>query len=179
MPTVTSVSRDEEHNFSKPVMGEIVLLEGLGVEGDSHCGVTTQHRYLVKKDPGRANLCQVHLLQSELYDDLAQKGYNASAGQLGENVTTAGIDLMSLPLGALVNLGETAVLEITGRRSPCNQINGLAKGLMKAVFAADEAGKKEPRAGVMSVVRRGGVVRAGDSIHVTAPAGPALPLPFV
>ena len=156
-----------------------MLLEGVGVEGDSHCGVTTQHRYLMKKDPGLPNLCQVHLLQSELYDDLAVKGFSATAGQLGENVTTRGIDLMALPLGALVSIGNTAVLEITGRRSPCNQINGLEKGLMKAVFAADSTGKLEPRAGVMSVVRRGGVVRAGDSIHISAPAGPALPLPFV
>jgi MOSC domain-containing protein YiiM len=170
--SVVSVSRDELHRFSKPVVTEIVLLAGLGIHGDAHCGATTQHRYLVKKDPMRPNLCQVHLVGLELYDDLARDGWPIEPGQLGENVTTRGIDLMSLASGSILHLGTGASIRITGKRSPCNQIDGVQPGLMKAVFGAHESGKRESRAGIMGIVLTGGIVRSNDTILVERPRGP-------
>lgn len=170
--SVVSVSRDELHRFSKPVVTEIVLLAGLGIDGDAHCGVTTQHRYLIKKDPMRPNLCQVHLVGLELYDDLARDGWPIEPGQLGENVTTRGIDLMSLPSGSILHLGADASIRITGKRSPCNQIDGFQPRLMKEVFGVHESGKRESRAGIMGVVLTGGIVRSNDAIRVELPRGP-------
>ena len=135
-----SVSRDNRHRFSKPIVEQIMLLEGLGIEGDAHSGATTQHRYLVAKDPTRANLCQVHLIGIELYEHLITDGWSILPGQLGENVTTRGIELMTLSTGSILHLGADARVEITGKRSPCRQINGFQPGLMKAVFGADESG---------------------------------------
>jgi len=174
---VVSVSRDDGHRFSKPTVDEIRLVAGHGVEGDSHAGATTQHRYLVKKDPSRANLTQVHLIQAELFDDLA--GYAVAPGELGENVTTRGIDLMRLPLGARLHLGAEAIVEITGMRSPCSSINGYQKGLMKQLVTTDAAGRPQRRAGVMGVVAVTGTVRAGDDIRVELPSGEQLPLGVV
>jgi MOSC domain-containing protein YiiM len=170
--SVESVSRDDRHRFSKPAVNEIVLLDGLGVEGDAHCGVTTQHRYLKKRDPTLPNLCQVHLLPAELYDDLTEAGWTVDAGSLGENVTTRGIDLMSLSTGTLVRLGPDAVVEITGRRSPCSQINKFEPGMLKAVFGPDATGRSASRAGIMGIVVSGGTVRPGDEVSFTVPAGP-------
>jgi MOSC domain-containing protein YiiM len=174
--TVFSVSRDDRHNFSKPAVDEILLLDGLGIEGDAHCGATTQHRYLMKKDPTLPNLCQVHLMPAELYDDLTAEGWRVDAGSLGENVTTRGLDLMALSTGTLVRLGSDAVVEVTGRRSPCSQINGFEPGLLKAVFAPDEKGRRASRAGIMGIVVSSGTVRAGDEVSAEAPAGPFRPL---
>ena len=170
--TVVSVSRDDAHRFSKPVVGEITLLDGLGVEGDAHCGATTRHRYLTAKDPTRPNLCQVHLIGAELYDDLVAQGWSIRAGQLGENVTTRGVDLLALPTGSILRLGADAVVEITGKRSPCSQINGFEPGLLRAVFGPDDGGRPASRAGVMGIVRGGGVVRRADAIAVELPDGP-------
>ena len=171
-PSVVSVSRDDRHRFSKPVVDRIVLLDGLGIEGDAHCGATTQHRYLVKKDPTRANLCQVHLIGVELYDDLVTAGWVIAPGELGENVTTRGIDLMGLPTGSILHLGSEASIEITGKRSPRSQINGFQPGLVKAVFGVDGSGRTQSRAGIMGIVLSGGVVLPGDSLRVTLPAEP-------
>jgi MOSC domain-containing protein YiiM len=170
--TVVSVGRDESHQFSKPVVEQIILLAGLGIDGDAHCGATTQHRYLVKKDPGRPNLCQVHLIGVELYAELVLAGWSIEPGELGENVTTRGLDLMSLPSGSILHLGAEASIEITGKRSPCSQINGLAPGLMKAVFGVNGSGKRESRAGIMGIVLTGGIVRANDDLRVELPQGP-------
>ncbi|CAN5526428.1 MOSC domain-containing protein [soil metagenome] len=174
--SVVSVSRDDRHRFSKPVVERIVLLAGLGIEGDAHCGATTQHRYLMGKDPTRANLCQVHLIGVELYDDLVREGWAISAGQLGENVTTRGIELMSLPTGSILHLGADARIEITGKRSPCSQINGFQPGLVKAVFGVDESGRRSSRAGIMGIVLSGGIVRSDDVVRVELPEGPFRPL---
>ncbi|MBG6107202.1 MOSC domain-containing protein [Frigoribacterium sp. CG_9.8] len=170
--TVVSVGRDDSHQFSKPVVEQIILLAGLGIEGDAHCGATTQHRYLVKKDPGRPNLCQVHLIGVELYADLVRARWSIEPGELGENVTTRGLDLMSLPSGSILHLGAEASIEITGKRSPCSQINGLAPGLMKAVFGVNGSGTRESRAGIMGIVLTGGIVRANDDLRVELPQGP-------
>ncbi|KFF59653.1 molybdenum cofactor biosysynthesis protein [Cryobacterium sp. MLB-32] len=174
---VVSVSRDDGHRFSKPTVGEIRLVAGHGVEGDSHAGTTTQHRYLVKKDPTRANLTQVHLIQAELFDDL--DGFTVAPGELGENVTTRGLDLMTLPLGARLHLGRDAIVELTGMRSPCSSINGYQKGLMKQLITTDAAGRPHRRAGVMGVVAATGTIRAGDAIRVELPRGEQRPLGVV
>ncbi len=174
--SIASVSRDDQHRFAKPVVREIRLLEGLGVYGDAHCGATTRHRYLMERDPARPNLCQVHLIGVELYDDLADDGWSIGPGQLGENVTTREIELMSLPTGTILRLGGEACVEVTGRRSPCRQINGFRAGLVKAVFGANENGRPTSRAGVMGVVLTGGIVTAGDPVRVELPDGPFRPL---
>lgn len=169
---VLSVSLSGEHKFSKDVVESIQLLAGLGVEGDAHCGVLVKHRYRVKQDPMQPNLCQVHLLQAELFEELRAKGFEIAAGELGENITTSELDLLGLPAGALLALGETAVIEVTGLRSPCVQMNRFRKGLMPAVIERKSAGKVVKKAGIMGIVIAGGVVRTGDAIHVELPEKP-------
>ena len=177
--TVVSVSRDDEHHFSKPVVSSIRLLAGLGIEGDSHAGATVQHRYAQRRDPLAPNLCQVHLLAVELFEDLARTGYVVKPGELGENVTTSGIDLMTLPLRTQLHLGREAVVAITGMRSPCSLINGYQKGLMKQLITTDNDGAIRRRGGIMGVVVTSGVVFSGDEIRVELPVGEHLPLGVV
>src|SRR5688500_4948905 len=119
---VVAVSRDDGHRFTKPVVDEITLLAGLGVEGDAHAGVTVQHRSRVAADPTQPNLRQVHFMRAELHEELADEGFQVRPGELGENVTTRGLDLHALPRGTVLLLGADAVVEITGLRNPCNQI---------------------------------------------------------
>lgn len=168
---VLSVSRDTRHRFSKPVCETITLLAGIGVEGDAHAGATDQHRFTKRWDPTRPNLRQVHLIQSELFAELADRGFSVGPGQLGENVTTRDIDLLSLPAGTRLFLGDDAVVEVTGLRSPCKHINSLHAGLLKAVVDVGAGLDVPQRTGVMSIVIAGGVVRAGDPIRVALPAG--------
>ena len=171
-PVVFTVSRDSEHRFSKHNADAITLLAGLGVEGDAHAGVTVQHLYRLKRDPEAANLRQVHLMMAEVQDAVRGLGYDVEAGQLGENVTTRGIDLLGLPRGTLLRLGEDAVVEVTGLRSPCSQINDFRPGLMRELVEKADDGRVLRKAGVMSVVLTGGEVRPGDPITVTLPAAP-------
>ena len=177
--TVVSVSRDDQHRFSKPMVGSIRLLAGIGVEGDSHAGATVQHRYAKKRNPSAPNLCQVHFMASELFDDLVPTGYTVAPGELGENVTTTGIDVMTLPVNTLLHVGEAAVVLITGMRSPCSLINGYQNGLMKQLIRTDVGGTVERRGGIMGVVVAGGEVRPGDAIRVELPAGEHVPLGVV
>ncbi|HEX7308929.1 MOSC domain-containing protein, partial [Lentzea sp.] len=143
-----------------------------GVEGDVHQGVTVRHRSRVAKDPTAPNLRQVHLIHAELFDELRDKGYAVEPGQIGENVTTRGVDLLGLPTGTLLRLGPDAVVEVTGLRNPCAQIDGFSHGLLKEVVFRGPDGDLVRLAGVMSVVRTGGVVRPGDEIAVELPAEP-------
>ena len=177
--SVVSVSRDDRHRFSKPAVDSIRLIEDFGVEGDAHAGITVQHRYLVARDPTAPNLSQVHLIPAELIAELTTLGYQVAPGELGENVTTLGIDLITLPLGARLHLGDDAVVQITGLRSPCSEINGFRKGLMKRLISTDTTGRVTRKAGVMGVVAHGGTVRPGDEIRVELPAGEQLPLGVV
>ncbi len=170
-PLVVSVSRSPVHSFSKAVADEITLLTGLGVEGDAHAGVTVRHRYRVRKDPTAPNLCQVHLLQEELFAEFAAKGIHVRAGEMGENITTREVDLLGLPVGALICVGETAVVEVTGLREPCSLMNDLHPELMKACVARGADGEIVRRAGIMGLVVAGGVVRPGDAIRVEMPVG--------
>jgi len=169
---VVSVSLNHAHEFSKQLASEIRLLVGQGVEGDAHCGVTVKHRSRVKQDPTQLNLRQVHLLHTELFEELAAKGHFVSPGSLGENIATSGIALLELPTGTELRLGAAAVVKLTGLRNPCVQIDQFQSGLMSAVLDRTAEGALVRKAGVMSVVIRGGIVRPGDSISIVLPANP-------
>lgn len=177
--TIAAVSRDDKHRFSKPVVAGIRLVAGHGVEGDSHAGATTQHRYLIRTDPARANLTQVHLLRSELLTELAAEGFEVSPGQLGENITTTGIDLPALPLGTRLHLGAEAVVEVTGMRDPCSMIDKFQSGLKSALKHPDAAGRIVRKAGIMGIVLVSGEVAPGDDLRVELPAGAHQPLGVV
>ncbi|NEB64983.1 MOSC domain-containing protein [Streptomyces diastaticus] len=173
---MTAVSSNGTYSFTKPNRESITLLAGLGVEGDVHAGVTVKHRSRVAQDPTRPNLRQVHLMHEELFAEVGAEGFEVTAGDLGENITTRGIDLLGLPVGTVLRVGEEAVLEVTGLRNPCLQIDTFRDGLLKQVVGRDEAGNLVRKAGIMSIVRRGGTVRPGDAITVELPSEPHRPL---
>jgi hypothetical protein len=173
---VVSVSRDAGHHFSKINCDSIVLLAGLGVEGDAHRGVTVKHRSRVRRDPSQPNLRQVHLIHGELIDALQGQGFAVSAGAIGENITTRGIDLLGLPRGSLLHIGATAVVAVTGLRNPCIQLDTFQPGLMAAVLGHDGQGNLIRKAGIMGIVLAGGIVRVNDPICITLPDGPLHPL---
>jgi MOSC domain-containing protein YiiM len=169
---VTAVSRSATHSLSKPGQEAITLLAGLGVDGDAHAGETVKHRSRVRRDPTAPNLRQVHLIHAELHDELRAAGFEVEPGQMGENVTTRGIDLLALPTGTRLQLGEQAVVKLTGLRNPCVQLDALRLGLMQATLARDADGNLVRKAGVMSVVVESGPVRPGDRIEVELPHEP-------
>jgi MOSC domain-containing protein YiiM len=170
--TVIAVSRSPGHTLSKPKEGSIWLLEGLGVEGDAHMGVTVKHRSRVAKDPTAPNLRQVHLIHAELHDELESAGFRLSPGIMGENVTTRGVDLLGLPTGTRLRLGAAAVVEITGLRNPCAQLDKIQPGLMEATLDRDPDGNLIRKAGVMGIVLAGGEIGPGDPIEVELPVEP-------
>ncbi len=173
---VVSVASDAAHRFTKAVRGEITLVVGLGVADDAHAGVTVQHRSRVARDPAALNLRQVHLIHAELFAELAGKGFAVSPGLLGENVTTRGIDLLALDRGTRLRLGGGALIEITGLRNPCRQLDRIAPGLMAATLGRAADGMLIRKAGVMAIVIEGGVVRSGDAITVVFAPPTRLPL---
>jgi MOSC domain-containing protein YiiM len=168
---VVAVSRSPRHTFSKAPDAWIRLLAGLGVEGDAHMGETVKHRSRVARDPTQPNLRQVHLIHAELHNELKQAGFSVAAGDMGENITTHGIDLLGLPTGARLRLGENAVVEVTGLRNPCIQLDRFQPGLMAAVLD-NERGDLVRKAGIMSIVLKGGDVRPGDTIRIVLPPAP-------
>ncbi|MBB3424962.1 MOSC domain-containing protein YiiM [Rhizobium sp. BK312] len=171
---VTAVSSSGVHEFSKQTKDHIQLLTGLGVEGDAHMGVTVKHRSRVAVDPTQPNLRQVHIIHEELFDELTEKGFSVSPGDMGENIATRGIDLLSLPQGTRLHIGAEAIIEVTGLRNPCKQIDNFQKGLLHAVLDKDADGGLVRKAGIMSIVVQGGRVQRDDAIHVELP-----PLPHV
>jgi MOSC domain-containing protein YiiM len=173
---VVAVAAAREHRFSKQTAPIIHLLEGLGVEGDAHLGTTDQHRSHARRDPTRTNLRQVHLMQGELFDEVLASGHRVLPGQLGENVTTYGVDLLALPVDAVLLLGQTAEVQVTGLRNPCHQIDDFQSGLLRLVVGRAADGSTVRRTGIMGVVRRGGEVRPGDPVAVVLPPGPHRPL---
>lgn len=175
-PTVIAVAARAGHQFSKTVLPGITLLAGLGVQGDAHMGSTVKHRSRVKRDPSQPNLRQVHLLQAELFDQLAAHGYHVRPGDLGENVTTRGLDLLALPTGTVLQLGAQARVQLTGLRNPCVQIDRFAPGLMHAVLDHAADGSLVRKAGVMAIVLDGGAVAPGDAISVLVPTDMHQPL---
>jgi MOSC domain-containing protein YiiM len=172
MSVVTAVSRSARHSLTKPNQDSIRLLAGLGVEGDAHLGETVKHRSRVARTPSQPNLRQVHLIHAELHDELGAGGFAVTAGQMGENITTRGVDLLGLPAGTRLHLGDTAVVVVTGLRNPCAQLDRIQPGLMAATLGRDERGNLIRKAGVMGMVLTGGEVRPGDAIRVELPAEP-------
>lgn len=173
---VVAVSRKKRHGVDKANQLVIRLLAGEGVEGDAHCGAKVRHRSRRRFNPGLPNLRQAHLLHAELFDELAEQGFALRPGLMGENVTTRGVDLLALPTGARVHLGDSAVVELTGLRNPCVQLEAIQPGLMQACLGRGPDGEPVRKAGVMGVVLAGGEVRAGDPIRIVLPYGPHRPL---
>ena len=175
-PYIQALARDGAHRFSKQPVESLTLLTGLGVEGDAHAGVTVKHRSRVARDPSQPNLRQVHLLHAEIFEELAPQGFALKPGDIGENVTTRGLDLLGLATGTRLCLGREAIIEITGLRNPCAQLDHFRPGLMAAMLGRDAAGGLIRKSGVMAIVLQGGVLRMGDPIIVIPPAGPHRPL---
>jgi MOSC domain-containing protein YiiM len=173
---VTTVSRSATHTFTKSNQESIRLIVGLGIEGDAHMGETVKHRSRVAVDPTQPNLRQVHLIHAELHDELRAAGFVVSAGQMGENVTTRGIDLLGLPTSTRLHLGNTAIVELTGLRNPCAQLDRFQSGLMAAVLGRGDRGKLIRKAGVMGIVVVGGEVQPGNPIRIELPPEPHQPL---
>ena len=169
---VLSVGRDSAHRFTKRPCDAITLLEGLGVAGDAHLGKTVQHRSRVAADPTQPNLRQVHLIHSELFREVTEAGFTLRPGDMGENVTTSGIDLLALPRGARLQIGHEALVEVTGLRNPCAQINAFKPGLLKTMVGHDDTGRTVRKAGIMGIVLHSGIVRPGDKIEVMLPKEP-------
>lgn len=173
---VIAVSSSPTHTMSKPNQSRISVKAGLGIDDDAHQGETVKHRSRVARDPSQPNLRQIHLIHAELHDELRSAGFDVEAGQLGENVTTRGVELLALPTGTRLHLGEEVVIELTGLRNPCNQLNGIQQGLMNATLERDQNGALVRKAGVMGIVLTGGDIRANDRIVVILPPEPHHPL---
>ena len=175
-PTVLAVSRSITHSLAKRNEESITLIEGLGVEGDAHKGKKVKHRSRVAKNPNEPNLRQVHLIHNELLDELKDKGFNVSSGEMGENITTSDLDILNLPKETILSIGLSAKIKVTGLRNPCNQLNGIEKGLMSAVLDKDEQGNLIRKAGIMATVLKGGIITPGDKIQIEFPDEPHLKL---
>lgn len=176
---VISVNKSANHSFSKYPCAEIFLVEGSGVKDDAHAGATVKHRSRVARDPSQLNLRQVHLLHAELFNDLQLKGFEVSQGQIGENITTSGIDLLNLPRDTVLKIGAEAKIKITGLRNPCKQLNAFQDGLMKAVLDQDAEGNLIRLAGIMGIVISSGPIKIGDIISVELPDQPYVSLDMV
>lgn len=170
--TVFGLHRSAGHTFSKSPLPEVELVAGIGVRGDAHAGAQVRHRSRVAADPTQPNLRQVHLVHAELFDLVGAKGFSVSPGDMGENITTSGVDLLGLPVGTTLAIGSDAVVTLTGLRNPCGQLNGLQDGLMKALLDRDADGELIRLAGVMAVVVRSGTVAVGDEIRLGLPPEP-------
>lgn len=173
---VIAVAKDGSHRFSKHIEAEINVVAGLGVDGDAHQGITVKHRSRVAADPTQPNLRQVHLIHSELFEELKSKGFEVDPADLGENITTLGVDLLSLPRNTRLAIGNTVLLEVTGLRNPCAQIERFQLGLLAAVLDRGPNGELIRKAGIMAVVVTGGIIRPDDPIKVEMPPPPYLPL---
>ena len=177
MPAIVdALSSSATHTMCKSARDSLRLIAGRGVEGDAHQGVTEKHRSRVARDPSQPNLRQIHLIHGELHDELRALGFDLAPGQMGENVTTRGVYLLALPARSRLHLGPSAVVEVTGLRNPCAQLDAIAPGLMKATLARDLDGNLVRKAGVMGIVLAGGEVRVGDGIGVELPSEPYQPL---
>lgn len=179
MGVVKAVCRKAAHKFSKDIKPVITLVAGFGVSGDAHYGKTVQHRYDKKKDPTRPNLRQVHLMHGELFDEVAAAGFAVGPGDMGENITTCGLDLLGLPLGTKLHLGADAVVQLTGLRDPCKLLNALGAGYKDAMTETLPDGTVRRKSGVMSIVITGGDVKAGDTVRAVLPDGPHVDLPVL
>ncbi|MEO1518832.1 MAG: MOSC domain-containing protein [Bacteroidota bacterium] len=173
---VLALSKSKTHTLNKYNCRDITLLKGLGVKGDAHMGKKVKHRSRVAKDPDQPNLRQVHLIHAELLEELREKNFLIEPGEMGENITTIGVDLLELPRHTILKIGKEAKIEITGLRNPCHQLNSIQNGLLKAVVAKDQDGNLIRKAGIMGIVLEGGEIRVGDEIEVYFPEKPYLKL---
>ncbi len=173
---ILSVSKSRTHTFRKINQTSIQLIEGKGVAGDAHLGITVKHRSRVAKDPTQPNLRQVHLIHAELFEELSTKGFEIQAGDMGENITTSGVELLNLPRNTILRIGSSAKIQVTGLRNPCVQLDNFQDGLMKAVLDKDDAGNLIRKAGIMGIVLTGGNIAIGDSIIIEFPSKPYLKL---
>lgn len=171
-PSVVAVSRSHEHSFTKKNCSSITLLAGVGVEGDVHAGAKVRHRSMVEKDPEQPNLRQVHLIHTELLDELEAKGFKVYPGAIGENITTRDLDILSLPQNTLLRVGPSAIIQVKGLRSPCRQLDTFQEGLKRAVLGLSASGELIRKSGIMGIVLESGEVRAGDEIEVLLPDPP-------
>lgn len=171
-----AVARSADHRFSKLQVEAVEIVAGLGVAGDAHSGTTVKHRSRVRVDPAQPNLRQVHLIHAELFDELAAQGLWVNPADLGENITTRGIDLLALPRGAILEIGAAARLEVTGLRNPCAQIEAFQPGLLEAVLVRTPEGALVRKSGIMTIALTSGTVRAGDPINIVLPEPPFHPL---
>jgi MOSC domain-containing protein YiiM len=176
---VIAVCRSPRHTMAKANADRIRLLAGLGVEGDAHQGATVRHRSRVARNPADPNLRQVHLIHAELHDELRMRGFDVEPGEMGENITTSGIDLLGLPAATRLHIGERAVIEVTGLRNPCAQLDKIQHGLMAATLDRDGEGRLVRKAGIMAIVLTGGEIRPGDPIRIDLPPPPHCPLGVV
>jgi MOSC domain-containing protein YiiM len=176
--TVIAVACDSEHKFSKPTKNQITTVAGYGVEGDAHAGEFIKHRYLMKNKPQLSNNRQVHIIAGELFEEVSLQGFKVTAGQLGENVTTKGLELGKLPLGTLLHLGPSSVVELTGLRTPCSLIDRFQKGLKRAMIGP-KTDRSRFRCGVLGIVRQSGAISVGDAVRATLPALPWQDLPVL
>jgi MOSC domain-containing protein YiiM len=177
MAHIVALSRSPRHGFSKQPQSQLCLIAGEGIEGDAHRGITTQHLYLKRKDPTLPNLCQVHLFASEMLDELAAKGFALEPGAFGENILTRDLDLLSLPRDTRLHLGKEVVLQVTGLRTPCSQIDKFRAGLQQHTWGErDASGQRPRRAGIMSIVLVSGTVQPNDTIAIELPPEPHTPL---
>ncbi|PKP77033.1 MAG: MOSC domain-containing protein [Alphaproteobacteria bacterium HGW-Alphaproteobacteria-3] len=174
--TVVAVSVSSSHTMRKENTSAIALLAGLGVADDAHMGATVQHRSRVARDPSQPNLRQVHLIHAELMDELEARGFTVAPGRMGENITTRGVELLALPAGTNLHIGDSAIIEVTGLRNPCTQLDGIQPGLMQAVLGRDADGNLIRKAGIMGIVLQGGEVKPNDSIRIVLPPEPHSPL---
>jgi len=169
---VTAVSKSKNHSFSKHNCDSITLLAGHGVEGDAHSGTTVKHRSRVAVDPSQPNLRQVHLIHAELHDELTKQGFQVVPGVMGENITTRGVDILGLPRDTLMYIGDDVIIQVTGLRNPCKQLDNYQNGLLKAVLGNTADGEVIRKAGIMGIVRAGGVITSGDTIKLKLPDKP-------
>ena len=176
---VQAVNLSDKHSIRKFNRSYINIIQGFGVEGDAHAGKKVKHRYLVKKDPDRPNLRQVHLISMEIYKELLDAGFIIEPGEMGENITSEGIDIMNLPVDTILKIGDEVKLKVTGMREPCSLLNQVHEGLMKAVLDKTGEGELIRKAGIMSIVLSGGIVTPGDHIHVILPDGPHIKMDTV
>lgn len=171
-----ALSKSKSHTFSKQNFDSLRLLKGEGIEGDAHCGEKVKHRSRVAKNPDQPNLRQVHLIHSELFEELNKQGFDLKPGDIGENITTKGIDLLKLPKDTVLQIGHYVRIKITGLRNPCYQLDGFKKGLMKAVLDEGEKGKLIRKSGIMGIVLQGGELKLGDEISIQLPSKPFIEL---
>jgi MOSC domain-containing protein YiiM len=169
--TVVSVNSSPTGGIGKDPQPQITLVANHGVEGDFHAGANVRHRSRAASTPEAPNLRQVHLIHSELFDEVAALGIDVKPGQMGENITTRGLSILDLTVGTRLHVGESAVIEITGLRNPCKQLNDIDKRLLGEVARKLEDGTIMRKAGIMGIVLEGGVIRPGDAIRAEVAEG--------